>query len=79
MNVASALVLARFASHKGAGPKQARATPDSMPTLFKFVITLCILAAIGYGAMLALVILVEPNTAEISERIPSDRITPEPQ
>ncbi|MCX7302866.1 MAG: histidine kinase [Hyphomicrobiales bacterium] len=50
-----------------------------MPTLFKFVITLCILAAIGYGAMLALVILVEPNTAEISERVPADRINPKPQ
>ncbi len=45
-----------------------------MPTLFKFVITLCLLAAIVYGAMLALVILVEPKKAEISERIPSDRI-----
>lgn len=47
-----------------------------MPTLFKFLITLCILAAIGYGAMLALVILVEPRQAEISERVPSDRINP---
>ena len=45
-----------------------------MPTLFKFVITLCILAALGYGAMLALVILVEPRTAEMSERIPPDRM-----
>ena len=47
-----------------------------MPTLFRFVVTLCILAALGYGAMLALVILVEPNRAEMSERIPSDKINP---
>ena len=53
---------------------QVQATRDSMPTLFRFVITLCILAALGYGAMLALVILVEPNKGEMSERIPSDRI-----
>ena len=45
-----------------------------MPTLFRFVITLCILAALGYGAMLALVILVEPRVAEISERVPPDRM-----
>ncbi len=45
-----------------------------MPTLFRFVITLCILAALVYGAMLALVILVEPRIAEISERVPSDRM-----
>lgn len=48
-----------------------------MPTLFRFVITLCILAALGYGAMLALVILVEPRTGEISERIPINRISPQ--
>jgi hypothetical protein len=48
-----------------------------MPTLFRFVITLCILAALIYGAMLALVILVEPNRAEMSERIPSEKINPQ--
>lgn len=48
-----------------------------MPTLFRFVITLCVLAALGYGAMLALVILVEPRQAEMSERIPSERINPQ--
>jgi hypothetical protein len=45
-----------------------------MPTLFRFVITLCLLAALGYGVMLALVVLVEPKTAEISERVPPDRM-----
>jgi hypothetical protein len=75
--VPAALVLTELASHKGAGRNQVRATRESMPTLFRFVITLCILAALGYGAMLALVILVEPNKGEMSERIPSDRINPQ--
>ena len=70
----TALVLAGFAPHKVPDAKQARARKEAMPTLFRFVITLCILAALGYGAMLALVILVEPNVAEISERVPADRM-----
>jgi hypothetical protein len=48
-----------------------------MPTLLKFVFTLCLLALLGYGTMLALVILVEPNKGEMSERVPSDRINPQ--
>ncbi len=66
--------MTEFAPHKDAGRKSGAGYPESMPTLFRFVITLCILAALGYGAMLALVILVEPNKGEMSERIPSDRI-----
>ena len=69
--------MTEFASHKGAGRNKGAGDSESMPTLFRFVITLCILAALGYGAMLALVILVEPNKGEMSERIPSDRINPE--
>lgn len=69
--------MTEFASHKGAGRKSGAGESDSMPTLFRFVITLCILAALGYGAMLALVILVEPNKGEMSERIPSERINPQ--
>lgn len=68
------LVLAGLAPHKVPDAKQARASHEEMPTLFRFVITLCILAVLGYGAMLALVILVEPRTAEISERVPADRL-----
>lgn len=45
-----------------------------MPTLFRFVVTLVILAGIAYGAMLALVMFVEPKTAEISVRIPADKL-----
>jgi hypothetical protein len=43
-----------------------------MPTLFRFLIVLAILAGIGYGAMYALVTLVEPNYGEMSVRVPLD-------
>lgn len=65
-----------MASHRirARGAKTGEGEKEAMPTLFRFVITLCILAVLGYGAMLALVILVEPRTAEISERVPADRL-----
>jgi hypothetical protein len=47
-----------------------------MPTLFRFVVTLLILAGIGYGVMFALVMFVEPKTAEISVRIPPAKLDP---
>jgi hypothetical protein len=47
-----------------------------MPTLFRFVVTLLILAGIAYGVMFALVLFVEPKTAEISVRIPPARLEP---
>ena len=34
-----------------------------MPTLFRFVVTLAILAGIAYGTMFALVMFVEPRKA----------------
>jgi hypothetical protein len=70
----AALVLTGFAPHKGTPERKCEDESEAMPTLFRFVITLCILAALVYGAMLALVILVEPRIAEISERVPSDRM-----
>ncbi|HEV7254251.1 MAG TPA: histidine kinase [Mesorhizobium sp.] len=45
-----------------------------MPTLFRFLITLAVLAALAYGAMVALVMFVEPNQGEMSERVPTDRL-----
>jgi hypothetical protein len=47
-----------------------------MPTLFRFVVTLLILAGIAYGVMFALVMFVEPRTAEISVRIPPAKLDP---
>lgn len=45
-----------------------------MPTLFRFLMTLAVLAGIVYGAMVALVIYVKPQQAEMSYRIPADRL-----
>ncbi len=47
-----------------------------MPTLFRFVVTLLILAGIAYGVMFALVMFVEPRTAEISVRITPAKLEP---
>ena len=50
-----------------------------MPTLFRFLITLGILAGLVYGAMFALVIFVEPKKGEMTVRIPTERLNPKPQ
>ncbi|CAM5604648.1 hypothetical protein ATER59S_05550 [Aquamicrobium terrae] len=47
-----------------------------MPTLFRFVVTLAVLAGIAYGTMLALVMFVQPKQAELSVRIPADKLVP---
>jgi len=45
-----------------------------MPSLFRFLMTLAVLAALAYGAMVALVMFVEPNQGEMSVRVPTDRL-----
>lgn len=47
-----------------------------MPTLFRFVTTLAILAGLAYGAMYALAVMVEPKTGEMTVRIPPERLNP---
>lgn len=47
-----------------------------MPTLFRFLTTIAILAAIVYGAMFALVTFVEPNKGEMTVRIPAEKLNP---
>ena len=47
-----------------------------MPSLFRFLVLIGILAGIGYGTMLALAILVEPTPREMTVRIPSERMNP---
>ena len=37
-----------------------------MPTLFRFVVILCVLAALVYGGMVALVHLVNPKQGEMT-------------
>ncbi|KQZ96030.1 histidine kinase [Mesorhizobium sp. Root157] len=48
-----------------------------MPTLFRFIVTLAVLAGIVYGAMFALVMFVEPKQAELSVRIPAEKLLPQ--
>lgn len=49
-----------------------------MPTLFRFLLVIAVLAGLAYGAMIALVIFVKPNVAEISVRVPLDRLSHQP-
>lgn len=51
----------------------------SMPTLFRFLFILGVIAGIIYGSMLALVFLVEPRERDVTVRIPSERLNPAPQ
>jgi hypothetical protein len=47
-----------------------------MPSLFRFLILIGVLAGIGYGSMVALAVLVEPTPREMTVRIPSERMNP---
>jgi hypothetical protein len=46
---------------------------SAMPTLFRFLMVLAVLAGIAYGTMFALVAFVEPNYGEMSVRVPLDQ------
>ena len=50
-----------------------------MPTLFRFLFILAVIAGIIYGSMLALVFLVEPGERDVTVRVPSERLNPAPQ
>ncbi len=45
-----------------------------MPSLIRFVMTLAVLAALGYGGLLALVTFVEPQQHEITVTIPANKL-----
>jgi hypothetical protein len=47
-----------------------------MPSLIRLLVVLGLIAGIVYGAMIALVVLVEPNPREMSVRVPSERLQP---
>lgn len=47
-----------------------------MPTLFRFLTVCAMIAAFVYGAMMALVVFVEPRPRDITVRIPSERVNP---
>jgi hypothetical protein len=72
------LELAGLASHKdtGFGIAEQEDGRKLMPTLFRFVVTMMILAGIAYGTMVALAMFVEPKKAEITVRIPPEKLNP---
>jgi hypothetical protein len=50
-----------------------------MPTLIRLLVLLLVLVGVAYGAMFALVALVDPGEKEISIRIPSRNLLPAPE
>ena len=49
-----------------------------MPTLLRFLVTIGVIAGLAYGAMFALVLIVEPKKGEMIERVPLDKLNPKP-
>lgn len=49
-----------------------------MPTLVRFLVTICILAALVFAAMFALATFVTPRQSEITIDIPLDKLTAKP-
>lgn len=47
-----------------------------MPTLFRFLTVLALFAAVIYGSMVALSVLVVPREREVSVRVPSEKLNP---
>jgi hypothetical protein len=47
-----------------------------MPTLFRFVMTLGLVAALVYAAMFALVMVVEPRKGEMTTPVPLEKLKP---
>lgn len=45
-----------------------------MPTLFRLLLTIAVLAGLAYGAIFALATLVEPKRTEMTVRVPMDRL-----
>lgn len=50
-----------------------------MPSLIRFLVFCGVVAGLVYGAMLALVLFVEPKPREITVRVPTERINPAPE
>jgi len=45
-----------------------------VPSLFRFLVTVAILAGLGYAALWALVTFVEPQPREMSQTVPAQRL-----
>ena len=46
----------------------------TVPSLLRFLLWIGILAALGYGGMLALVTFVEPQQREMTTTVPANRL-----
>ncbi len=47
-----------------------------MPTLFRLLTFLAVVAALAFGAMWALATFVEPKQSEMTIKIPSEKLNP---
>ena len=45
-----------------------------MPSLFRFVVIACVLAAVAYGGLYALAVYFEPEPQEVSKPLPAVKI-----
>ena len=50
-----------------------------MPTLIRLIVILLVLGGIGYGAMFALTVFVQPREKDVTIRIPARDLVPEVQ
>lgn len=57
----------------GNNPADAR-MPCAVPTLFRFLFTLAIIAGLGFAGLIALVTFVEPQQREMSEIITPEKL-----
>jgi hypothetical protein len=46
-----------------------------LPSLFRFLLVIGIIAGLAYGAMLALVTFVEPEQREMTQSVPAQKLT----
>jgi hypothetical protein len=56
--------------------RSARAPETVVPTLFRFLVFLAVLAGIVFGGMIALVTFVEPQPREMTQTIPPTKLKP---
>ncbi|MEN9709139.1 MAG: hypothetical protein RIQ68_1547, partial [Pseudomonadota bacterium] len=47
----------------------------ALPSLFRFLFVIGIIAGLAYGAMLALVTFVEPEQREMTQSVPAQKLT----
>jgi hypothetical protein len=64
----------RSLARPDSGLQRQLAIGDAMPSLFRFFVVLLLLGAVGAAAMVYLATFVEPNTREMTVRVPPDRL-----